>query len=142
MSVSTLSKPWRISVLGLLMVGTLITLDAAAQSANKPAAKSGAKSTPQSSSALPPQVVTYDPALSSAQADAEEEGAVTITPDDRSTSIQRYGSGGRPTREVVDPPILPSYSESAPSEPQSVIPDSDPVRGDMVQPPMWTLWSW
>lgn len=113
--------------LALLVPGTLLALEVAAQ---------------QSSSTLPPQVVTYDPSLSSAQADAEEESAVTISPDDRGTSIQRYGSGGRPSREVVDPPLLPKYSEAPPSEPQSVIPDSDPVRGDMVQPPMWTLWSW
>jgi hypothetical protein len=117
----------RMARLGLLLPATILALDVAAQ---------------QSSSTLPPQVVTYDPSLSSAQADAEEESAVTISPDDRSTSIQRYGSGGRPSREVVDPPLLPKYSEAPPSEPQSVIPDSDPVRGDMVQPPMWTLWSW
>ncbi len=96
----------------------------------------------QSPSTLPPQVVTRDPALVSPQAEAEEEETVTITPDDRSTSIRSYGPGGRATREVVDPPILPEYSVSAPPEPQSVMPDSDPVRGDMVQPPMWTLWSW
>ena len=124
----------RATAAGVLLSAALMTLDAAAQSASK----SGG----QSASTLPPQVVTYDPALSDAQAEAEEEGAVTITPDDRSTSIQRYGSGGRPTREVVNPPLLPEYSESPPAEPQSVIPDSDPVRGDMVQPPMWTLWSW
>ncbi|MFM8338369.1 MAG: hypothetical protein ACKN9C_00040 [Fluviibacter sp.] len=124
----------RATAAGVLLYGALLTLDAAAQSSGR--------SAEQSASTLPPQVVTYDPALSSAQADAEEEGAVTITPDDRSTSIQRYGSGGRPTREVVNPPLLPEYSESPPAEPQSVIPDSDPVRGDMVQPPMWTLWSW
>jgi hypothetical protein len=93
-------------------------------------------------SALPPQVVTSDPALMSPQAEADEDASVTITPDDRSTSIRSYGRGGRPSREVVDPPILPSYSESPPAEPQSVIPDSDPVRGDTVQPPMWTIWSW
>lgn len=93
-------------------------------------------------STLPPQVVTNDPALLSPQAEADEDASVTITPDDRSTSIRTYGRGGRPSREVVDPPILPSYSESAPADPQSVIPDSDPVRGDMVQPPMWTIWSW
>lgn len=93
-------------------------------------------------STLPPQVVTNDPALLNPQAEAEEDASVTITPDDRSTSIRTYGRGGRPSREVVDPPILPSYSESAPADPQSVIPDSDPVRGDMVQPPMWTIWSW
>ena len=110
-----------------LAVSCLLALDAFAQ---------------PSPSALPPQVVTYDPALTSNQADAEEEAAVTITPDDRSTSIRTYGSGGRPTREVVNPPLLPEYSESPPPEPQSVMPDSDPVRGDMVQPPMWTLWSW
>jgi hypothetical protein len=96
----------------------------------------------QSSSTLPPQVVTNDPALTSPQAQAEEEEGVTITPDDRSTSIRTYGPGGRPSREVVDPPLLPEYSVSAPAEPQSVMPDADPVRGDMVQPPMWTLWSW
>jgi hypothetical protein len=121
-----LSLNWMVR-LGFLLPGALLAMNVAAQ---------------QSSSTLPPQVVTYDPSLSSAQADAEEESAVTISPDDRSTSIQRYGSGGRPTREVVDPPLLPKYSESPPAEPQSVIPDSDPVRGDMVQPPMWTLWSW
>jgi hypothetical protein len=96
----------------------------------------------QSQSTLPPQVVTSDPALISPQAQAEEEEGVTITPDDRSTSIRSYGPGGRPSREVVDPSIGPEYSVSAPAEPQSVMPDSDPVRGDMVQPPMWTLWSW
>ena len=96
----------------------------------------------QSPSTLPPQVVTNDPALTSPQAQAEEEEGVTITPDDRSTNIRTYGPGGRPSREVVDPPLLPEYSVSAPAEPQSVMPDSDPVRGDMVQPPMWTLWSW
>ncbi|WVH08893.1 MAG: hypothetical protein EoVTN8_174 [Fluviibacter phosphoraccumulans EoVTN8] len=93
-------------------------------------------------STLPPQVVTNDPALLSPQAEAEEDASVTISPDDRSTGVRTYGRGGQPSREVVDPPILPSYSESPPAEPQSVIPDSDPVRGDMVQPPMWTLWSW
>ncbi|MEN9901677.1 MAG: hypothetical protein RL651_341 [Pseudomonadota bacterium] len=93
-------------------------------------------------STLPPQVVTNDPALLSPQAEAEEDASVTISPDDRSTSVRTYGRGGQPSREVVDPPILPSYSEAPPAEPQSVIPDSDPVRGDMVQPPMWTLWSW
>jgi hypothetical protein len=93
-------------------------------------------------STLPPQVVTNDPALLSPQAEAEEDASVTISPDDRSTSVRTYGRGGQPSREVVNPPILPSYSESPPPEPQSVIPDSDPVRGDMVQPPMWTLWSW
>ncbi|MEN9880046.1 MAG: hypothetical protein RIQ55_692 [Pseudomonadota bacterium] len=124
----------RVTAAGVLLSGAWLSLDAVAQSSAKPVA--------QSASTLPPQVVTYDPALSDAQASAEEEGAVTITPDDRSTSIQRYGSGGRPTREVVNPPLLPEYSESPPPEPQSVIPDSDPVRGDMVQPPMWTLWSW
>ena len=93
-------------------------------------------------STLPPQVVTNDPALLSSQAEAEEDASVTISPDDRSTSVRTYGRGGQPSREVVDPPILPSYSESPPAEPQSVIPDSDPVRGDMVQPPMWTIWSW
>lgn len=113
--------------LGFLAHGLLLAMSVAAQ---------------PSPSTLPPQVVTYDPALSSAQAEAEEESAVTISPDDRSTNIRTYGSGGRPTREVVDPPLLPQYSESPPAEPQSVIPDSDPVRGDMVQPPMWTLWSW
>ncbi|MEY3981402.1 MAG: hypothetical protein RLZZ281_271 [Pseudomonadota bacterium] len=112
---------------GLFLSGVLLALSAVAQ---------------QAPSMLPPQVVTSDPSLSSGAADAEEEAAVTITPDDRSTSIRTYGSGGRPTREVVDPPLLPQYSESPPAEPQSVIPDSDPVRGDMVQPPMWTLWSW
>lgn len=91
---------------------------------------------------LPPQVVTNDPALLNPQAEAEEDASVTISPDDRSTSIRTYGTGGRPTREVVNPPILPSYSESPEADPQSVIPDSDPVRGDMVQPPMWTIWSW
>ena len=96
----------------------------------------------QSPSTLPPQVVTNDPALTSPQAQAEEEEGVTITPDDRSTSIRTYGPGGRPSREVGDPPLLPESSVSAPAEPQSVMPDSDPVRGDMVQPPMWTLWSW
>jgi hypothetical protein len=80
--------------------------------------------------------------LLSPQAEAEEDASVTISPDDRSTSVRTYGRGGQPSREVVNPPILPSYSESPPPEPQSVIPDSDPVRGDMVQPPMWTLWSW
>lgn len=93
-------------------------------------------------STLPPQVVTSDPALMNPQAEADEDASVTISPDDRSTSIRTYGRGGQPSREVVDPPILPSYSESPPAEPQSVIPDSDPVRGDMVQPPMWTIWSW
>lgn len=93
-------------------------------------------------STLPPQVVTNDPALLNPQAEAEEDASVTITPDDRSTSIRTYGRGGQPSREVVDPPILPSYSESPQAEPQSVIPDSDPVRGDTVQPPMWTIWSW
>ena len=93
-------------------------------------------------STLPPQVVTNDPALLSPQAEAEEDASVTISPDDRSTSVRTYGRGGQPSREVVDPPILPSYSEAPPAEPQSVIPDSDPVRGDMVQPPMWTIWSW
>jgi hypothetical protein len=112
---------------GLFLSGALLALSAVAQ---------------QPPSMLPPQVVTNDPSLSSNEAKVEEEEAVTISPDDRSTSIQRYGSGGRPTREVVDPPLLPQYSESPPAEPQSVIPDSDPVRGDMVQPPMWTLWSW
>ena len=111
----------------LFLSGALLALSAVAQ---------------QPPSTLPPQVVTSDPSLSSNEANVEEEEAVTISPDDRSTSIQRYGSGGRPTREVVDPPLLPQYSESPPAEPQSVIPDSDPVRGDMVQPPMWTLWSW
>jgi hypothetical protein len=91
---------------------------------------------------LPPQVVTNDPALLNAQAEAEEDASVTIRPDDRSTSIRTYGSGGRPSREVVDPPILPAYSESPAEDPQTVIPESDPVRGDMVQPPMWTVWSW
>ena len=93
-------------------------------------------------STLPPQVVTNDPALLNPQAEADEDASVTISPDDRSTSIRTYGRGGQPSREVVDPPILPSYSESPPAESQSVIPDSDPVRGDMVQPPMWTIWSW
>ncbi len=93
-------------------------------------------------STLPPQVVTNDPALLNPQAEAEEDASVTISPDDRSTSIRTYGRGGQPSREVVDPPLLPAYSESPPAEPQSVIPDSDPVRGDMVQPPMWTIWSW
>lgn len=95
-----------------------------------------------SPSTFPPQVVTNDPALLNAQAEAEEDASVTITPDDRSTSIRTYGTGGRPSREVVDPPILPSYSEAPAVDPQTVIPESDPVRGDMVQPPMWTLWSW
>lgn len=95
-----------------------------------------------SPSSLPPQVVTNDPALLNPQAEAEEDASVTISPDDRSTSIRTYGTGGRPSREVVNPPILPSYSESPEADPQSVIPDSDPVRGDMVQPPMWTVWSW
>ncbi len=138
MSATYLRNTLRVAHVGLVLTSALLAFDAAAQSAGK----SSAKSVPQSTSTLPPQVVTYDPALSTAQSDAEEEGAVTITPDDRGTSIQRYGSGGRPTREVVDPPLLPSYSESPPAEPQSVLPDSDPVRGDMVQPPMWTLWSW
>mgnify|MGYP000544169761 CR=1 FL=1 len=93
-------------------------------------------------STLPPQVVTNDPALLSPQAEAEEDASVTISPDDRSTSIRSYGSGGQPSRVVVTPPILPSYSESPEVDPQSVMPESDPVRGDMVQPPMWTLWSW
>ena len=93
-------------------------------------------------STLPPQVVTNDPALLNPQAEADEDASVTISPDDRSTSIRTYGRGGQPSREVVDPPILPSYSESPQAEPQSVIPDSDPVRGDTVQPPMWTIWSW
>lgn len=96
----------------------------------------------QSPSTLPPQVVTYDPALSGAQGEAEDDTGVTISPDAGGTSIRRYGSGGRPSREVVNPPVLPEYTESPPADPQSVIPDSDPVRGDMVQPPMWTLWSW
>lgn len=96
----------------------------------------------QSPSTMPPQVVTNDPALTNPQAEDDEDASVMITPDDRSTSIRSYGSGGRPTREVVNPPILPEYSEAPPAEPQSVMPDSDPVRGDMVQPPMWTLWSW
>lgn len=91
---------------------------------------------------LPPQVVTNDPALLNADAEAEEDASVTISPDDRSTSIRTYGSGGRPSRVEVNPPILPSYSESPEADPQSVIPDSDPVRGDTVQPPMWTIWSW
>lgn len=91
---------------------------------------------------LPPQVVTNDPALLSAQAEADEDASVMITPDDRSTSIRTYGSGGRPSREVVDPPVLPAYSEAPAVDPQTVIPESDPVRGDMVQPPMWTVWSW
>lgn len=111
---------------GLWLVACAMAFDAAAQSPTT----------------LPPQVVTYDPALTSPQAEAEEDASVTISPDDRSTSIRSYGRGGRPTREVVNPPILPEYSESPPPEPQSVMPDSDPVRGDMVQPPMWTLWSW
>ncbi len=93
-------------------------------------------------STLPPQVVTNDPALLNPQAEADEDASVTISPDDRSTSVRTYGRGGRPSREVVDPPLLPSYSESPEPDPQSVIPDSDPVRGDMVQPPMWTIWSW
>lgn len=93
-------------------------------------------------SSLPPQVVTNDPALLNPEAEAEEAPDVTISPDDRSTSIRTYGRGGRPSREVVDPPLLPSYSESPEVDPQSVIPDSDPVRGDTVQPPMWTIWSW
>lgn len=91
---------------------------------------------------LPPQVVTSDPALLNPQAEADEDASVTITPDDRSTSIRTYGTGGRASKEVVDPPILPAYSESPAVDPQTVIPESDPVRGDMVQPPMWTLWSW
>lgn len=95
----------------------------------------------QSPSTLPPQVVTRDPALVGSQADAEEEAEVTITPDDRSTSIRTYGPGGRPTREVVDPPVLPEYSVSATPDPQSVMPNSDPVR-EVWQTPMWTLWSW
>ena len=95
----------------------------------------------QSPSTLPPQVVTRDPALVSPQADAEEEAEVTITPDDRGTSIQSFGPGGRPTRVVVDPPVLPEYSVSASPDPQSVMPNSDPLS-DNVQPPMWTLWSW
>ena len=93
-------------------------------------------------SALPPQVVTNDPALLNPEAEAEEDPGVTISPDDRSTRIRTYGRGGRPSREVVDPPLLPAYSESPEVDPQSVIPDSDPVRGDTVQPPMWTIWSW
>lgn len=96
----------------------------------------------QSPGTLPPQVVTNDPALLNAQAEAEEDASVTITPDDRSTSIRTYGTGGRPSREEVDPPILPAYSEGPAVDPQTVIPESDPVRGDMVQPPMWTIWSW
>lgn len=111
---------------GAWAIGCAVAFDAAAQS----------------QSTLPPQVVTNDPALTSPQALAEEEEGVTITPDDRSTSIRSYGPGGRPSREVVDPSIGPEYAVSAPAEPQSVMPDSDPVRGDMVQPPMWTLWSW
>ena len=95
----------------------------------------------QSPTTLPPQVVTRDPALVSPQADAEEEADVTITPDDRSTSIRTYGPGGRPTREVVDPQGLPEYSVSATPDPQSEMPNSDPVR-DVWQTPMWTLWSW
>jgi len=112
---------------GLLIVGLSLALPALAQ---------------MSPGTLPPQVVTNDPALLNAQAEAEEDASVTITPDDRSTSIRTYGTGGRASREVVDPPILPAYSESPAVDPQSVIPDSDPVRGDMVQPPMWTIWSW
>lgn len=138
MSVSYIRNALHATAVGFFLSGALLTLDAVAQSSNKASAKSAA----QPASSLPPQVVTYDPSLSSAQSDAEEEAEVTITPDDRSTSIERYGSGGRPTREVVDPPLLPKYSESPQAEPQSVIPDSDPVRGDTVQPPMWTLWSW
>ena len=95
----------------------------------------------QSPTTLPPQVVTRDPALVSPQAEAEAEEEVTITPDDRSTNIRAYGPGGRPNRVVVDPPVLPEYSISAPAEPQSVMPNSDPLS-DGVQPPMWTLWSW
>jgi hypothetical protein len=95
-----------------------------------------------SPSTLPPQVVTNNPALLDSQAEVEEDPGVTITPDDRSTSIRTYGRGGRASREVVDPPILPAYSESPSVDPQTVIPESDPVRGDMVQPPMWTIWSW
>lgn len=118
-------RSWRILLLAL---ASGFALEAAAQ---------------QSPSTLPPQVVTYDPALaSSAQGEAEDDTGVTIRPDEGGTSIRRYGSGGRPSREVVNPPVLPEYSESPPADPQSVIPDSDPVRGDMVQPPMWTLWSW
>ncbi len=95
----------------------------------------------QSPTTLPPQVVTRDPALVSPQADAEAEEEVTITPDDRSTSIRAVGPGARPSRVVVDPPVLPEYSVSAQPEPQSVMPNSDP-RSDSIQPPMWTLWSW
>ncbi|MGV0952951.1 MAG: hypothetical protein ACOYBQ_01480 [Fluviibacter sp.] len=112
---------------GCVLVGLFASLEAMAQTRSAP---------------LPPQVVTYDPALTSPEAEAEEEAGVTITPDDRSTSIRSYGSGGQPSRVVVTPPILPSYSESPEVDPQSVMPESDPVRGDMVQPPMWTLWSW
>lgn len=124
-----LSSPSQYRVLRsvALALGIFVVLDAFAQ---------------QAPVMLPPQVVTYDPSLTGNQADAEEEESVTITPDDRSTSIRSYGSGGRPTRVVVNPPVLPEYSESPPPDPQSVMPDSDPVRGDMVQPPMWTLWSW
>lgn len=95
-----------------------------------------------SNSVLPPQVVTTDPSLMDPQDSADDDSSVTISPDDRTTSVRTYGSGPRPSRVVVDPPVLPAYSESPESEPQSVIPDSDPVRGDMVQPPMWTIWSW
>jgi hypothetical protein len=126
---SSLSTLFSVRVLSacVWVLGCAVSLEAAAQSP----------------STLPPQVMTRDPALlSPPPAEAEEDDSVTITAEDRSTSIRTYGSGGRATREVVNPPILPEYSESPPAEPQSVMPDSDPVRGDMVQPPMWTLWSW
>ena len=110
-----------------LVFGSMIAFDAAAQS---------------SPSTLPPQVVTRDPALVSPSSDTEEDEGVTISPDEQNTSIRAYNPPGRPSREVVDPSVGPEYSVSAPAEPQSVMPDADPVRGDMVQPPMWTLWSW
>lgn len=111
----------------VLMLGFALMLDAKAQQASAP---------------LPPQVVTNDPALTSTQAEADEAPDVTISPEGPSTSVRTYGTGGRPTREVVNPPLLPDYSESPQPDAQSVIPDSDPVRGDNIQPPMWTLWSW
>ena len=110
-----------------LALGCMIAFDAVAQS---------------SPSTLPPQVVTRDPELVNPPSDTEEDEGVTISPDERGTSIRAYGPPGRPSREVVDPSVGPEYSVSAPAEPQSVMPDADPVRGDMVQPPMWTLWSW
>ncbi len=122
-------KPASLSALRYCLLATSLSLSISALAQTPP-------------STLPPQVVTNDPALLNSQAEVEEDPGVTITPDDRSTSIRTYGTGGRASREVVDPPILPAYSESPAVDPQTVIPESDPVRGDMVQPPMWTIWSW